>query len=62
MCNINEIFSYLHEFPKKDFEQGLLFWKYNKMLWLNRLILTNVSIVLSCFMTYNIVYEKIQTT
>ena len=25
MCNINEIFSYLHEFPKKDFEQGLLF-------------------------------------
>ena len=25
MCNINEIFSYLHEFPKKDLEQGLLF-------------------------------------
>jgi DNA repair photolyase len=25
MCNINEIFSYLHEFTKKDFEQGLLF-------------------------------------
>ena len=25
MCNINEIFSYLHEFPKKDFEQGFLF-------------------------------------
>ena len=25
MCNINEIFSYLHEFHKKDFEQGFLF-------------------------------------
>jgi DNA repair photolyase len=25
MCNINEIFSYLHEFPKKDLKQGLLF-------------------------------------
>ena len=25
MCNINEIFSYLHEFPKRDLEQGLLF-------------------------------------
>lgn len=25
MCNVNDIFSYLHEFPKKDLKQGLLF-------------------------------------
>ena len=25
MCNVNGIFSYLHEFPKRDLEQGLLF-------------------------------------
>ena len=25
MCNVNDIFSYLHEFPKKNLEQGLLF-------------------------------------
>ncbi len=25
MCNVNDIFKYLHEFPKNDFEQGLLF-------------------------------------
>ena len=25
LCNVNDIFSYLHEFPKKNLEQGLLF-------------------------------------